>query len=100
MLLCNCGQPYNREFIELELVEIVQNLSRTYLLQDLVCVKCNQVKADHMSQFCPCAGQYSRTLSNEKLSTNFQVFENIAVSAGLTYLSEIVCWIRGRNNRL
>lgn len=97
---CTCGQPYNREFIELELVEIVQNLSRTYLLQDLVCVKCNQVKADHMSQFCPCAGQYSRTLSNEKLSTNFQVFENIAVSAGLTYLSEIVCWIRGRNNRL
>ena len=27
------------EFIELELVEIVQK--RTYLLQDLVCVKCN-----------------------------------------------------------
>ena len=93
---CTCGQPYDRDFIESELVEIVQNLSRSYLLQDLVCLKCNQVKADHMSLFCPCAGEYSKTLSNDKLAVHYDVFQNIATAAGLTYLSEVVSWIKNK----
>ena len=96
---CPCGQAYDRDLIESELVEIVQNLSRTYLLQDLVCLKCNQVKADHMSQFCPCAGRYSRTLSNDKLYAQFDVFGNIANASGLTYLSEVVNWLKVRSKK-
>lgn len=39
-----CGQPYNREWVENALLQIVRKRERLYHLQDLLCVKCRQVR--------------------------------------------------------
>ncbi|KAL6518014.1 hypothetical protein OROMI_033715 [Orobanche minor] len=42
-----CGQPYDREMMENTLIRIIRWRERLYHLQDLVCLKCNQIKATH-----------------------------------------------------
>ena len=39
----HCKSPYSRDDIEQNLVEAVQRRSMSFVLQDLVCVKCNGV---------------------------------------------------------
>ncbi|KAG2397467.1 DNA polymerase epsilon catalytic subunit [Vigna angularis] len=46
-----CGQPYDRE--------TVRQRERLYHLQDVVCIKCHQVKAAHLAEQCACAGSFS-----------------------------------------
>ena len=55
---CQCGQPYDREVMENGLLQIVRQRERLYHLQDLVCLKCNQVKAAHLAEHCACAGSF------------------------------------------
>ena len=38
-----CGQPYNKEWIENALIQVVRQRELLYHLQDLVCSKCRQV---------------------------------------------------------
>jgi DNA polymerase epsilon subunit 1 len=54
-----CGHGYNKEEIEANLVETLMKKSLNYQLQDLVCKKCNEVKADNMSDICTtCSGLF------------------------------------------
>ncbi|TKY67092.1 DNA polymerase epsilon catalytic subunit A [Spatholobus suberectus] len=53
-----CGQPYDREVMENALLQIVRQRERLYHLQDLVCQRCNQVKAAHLAEQCACAGSF------------------------------------------
>ncbi|CAK9179378.1 unnamed protein product, partial [Ilex paraguariensis] len=53
-----CGQPYDRGVMENALLQIVRQRERLYHLQDLVCHKCNQVKAAHLAEHCACAGSF------------------------------------------
>ncbi|KAF3455292.1 hypothetical protein FNV43_RR05740 [Rhamnella rubrinervis] len=53
-----CGQPYDREVMENALLQIVRQRERLYQLQDLVCLRCKQVKASHLAEQCACAGSY------------------------------------------
>lgn len=38
-----CGRPYNTEEIERQLIEAVNRLSMSHVLQDLKCLKCKEV---------------------------------------------------------
>jgi DNA polymerase epsilon subunit 1 len=43
-----CAHPYDRQWVENALLQIVRQRSRMYQLQDLKCRKCRQVKGGSM----------------------------------------------------
>ncbi|KAG8371187.1 hypothetical protein BUALT_Bualt13G0060900 [Buddleja alternifolia] len=88
-----CGQPYDREMMENALIQIIRQRERLYHLQDLVCLKCNQIKAAHLAQHCACAGSFSCKEDSSEFRTKMQIFFNVAVDQKFQLLQECVSWI-------
>ncbi|KAI7983738.1 DNA polymerase epsilon catalytic subunit A [Camellia lanceoleosa] len=88
-----CGQPYDREVMENALLQIVRQRERLYHLQDLVCLKCNQVKAAHLAEHCACAGSFRCKEDMSEFRNKMQVFLNIAVHQKFQLLQECTLWI-------
>ncbi|KAJ4832189.1 DNA polymerase epsilon catalytic subunit A [Turnera subulata] len=88
-----CGQPYDREVMENSLLQIVRQRERLYHLQDLVCLRCNQVKAAHLAEQCACAGSYRCKEDVSEFRGKMQVFLNIAIRQKFQLLQECTSWI-------
>lgn len=88
-----CGQPYDREAMENALLQIVRQRERIYHLQDLVCLKCSQVKAAHLAEQCTCAGSFRCKEDVSLFRSKMQVFLNIAVHQKFQLLQECTLWI-------
>lgn len=88
-----CGQPYDRGAMENALLQIVRQRERLYHLQDLVCLKCNQVKAAHLSVLCACAGSFRCKEDVSEFRNKMQVFLNIAIHQKFQLLQECTSWI-------
>ncbi|KAG6779745.1 hypothetical protein POTOM_016140 [Populus tomentosa] len=88
-----CGQPYDREVMENALLQIVRQRERLYHLQDLVCLRCNQVKAAHLSEQCSCAGSYRCREDVSEFRRKMQIFLNVAIRQKFQLLQECTSWI-------
>ncbi|KAL0460774.1 UNVERIFIED_CONTAM: DNA polymerase epsilon catalytic subunit A [Sesamum latifolium] len=88
-----CGQPYDREVMENALLQIIRQRERLYHLQDLVCLKCNQVKAAHLAEHCACAGSFACKENSSEFHSKMQIFLNVAVAQKFQLLQECVSWI-------
>nr|KAJ0201048.1 hypothetical protein LSAT_V11C600314360 [Lactuca sativa] len=88
-----CGQPYNREVMENALLQIVRQRERLYHLQDLVCLKCKQIKAAHLAEYCGCAGSFCLKEEVTVFMKKMEVFLNIGVHQKFELLVECVSWI-------
>jgi len=88
-----CGQPYDRSWIENTLLQIVRQRERLFHLQDLVCSKCCQVKASHLAEQCSCAGAFKCTDNATDFLERMRVFLNIAIYHGFNLLQEVVSWV-------
>ncbi|XP_050220537.1 DNA polymerase epsilon catalytic subunit A-like isoform X2 [Mercurialis annua] len=88
-----CGQPYDREVMENALLQIVRQRERLYHLQDLVCIRCNQVKAAHMAEQCSCAGSYRCKEDVSEFRSKMQIFLNVAIRQKFQLLKECASWI-------
>nr|GMD12608.1 DNA polymerase epsilon catalytic subunit A-like [Ipomoea batatas] len=88
-----CGQPYDREALENALLQIVRQRERLYHLQDLVCLKCSQVKAAHLSEHCGCAGAFRCKEDISEFRSKMEVFFNVAVNQRFQLLQECTSWI-------
>ncbi|KAJ4724769.1 DNA polymerase epsilon catalytic subunit [Melia azedarach] len=88
-----CGQPYDREVIENALLQIARQRERLYHLQDLVCLRCNQVKAAHLAEQCTCAGSFRCKEDVSDFRSKMQIFLNIAIRQGFKLLQECTSWI-------
>lgn len=88
-----CGQPYDLEVMENSLIQIVRQRERLYHLQDLVCIRCKQVKAAHLAEQCSCAGSFSCKEDASEFRRKMQIFLNIAIRQEFRLLQEITSWI-------
>ncbi|KAF7143278.1 hypothetical protein RHSIM_Rhsim05G0032400 [Rhododendron simsii] len=88
-----CGQPYDREAMENVLLQIVRQRECLYQLQDVVCLKCIQVKAAHLSVVCACAGSFRCKEDVPEFHNKMQVFLNIAIHQRFQLLQERTSWI-------
>ncbi|ESW04397.1 hypothetical protein PHAVU_011G091900 [Phaseolus vulgaris] len=88
-----CGQPYDREVMENALLQIVRQRERLYHLQDLVCIRCHQVKAAHLAEQCACAGSFRCKESANEFREKMQLFFNIASRQKFQLLEECTSWI-------
>ncbi|MED6175850.1 hypothetical protein PIB30_082172 [Stylosanthes scabra] len=91
--VAQCGQPYDREVMENTLVQIARQRERLYHLNDLVCLRCNQVKAAHLSEQCACAGSFRCKEDVTEFRSKMQVFFNIALRHKFQLLQECTSWI-------
>nr|XP_043613660.1 DNA polymerase epsilon catalytic subunit A-like [Erigeron canadensis] len=89
----HCGQPYNREVMENSLLQIVRQRERLYHLQDLVCLKCKQIKAAHLAEHCACAGSFILKEDLTSFRNKMEVFLNIATHQKFELLKDCVSWI-------
>ncbi|CAN1252331.1 DNA polymerase epsilon catalytic subunit A [Linum perenne] len=90
-----CGQPYDREMMENALLQIVRQRERLYHLQDLVCMRCSQVKAAHLAEQCGCAGSYRCKEDASEFCRKMQIFLNVAIRQKFELLQECTSWILG-----
>lgn len=88
-----CGQPYHREQMENALLQVVRQRERLYHLQDLVCIRCRQVKAAHVSEQCSCGGSFRCKEESPFFLTKMRVFLNVAISQKFELLQDCVQWI-------
>ncbi|KAM7276901.1 hypothetical protein ACFE04_018767 [Oxalis oulophora] len=88
-----CSQPYDREVMENSLLQIVRQRERLYYLQDLVCLRCNQVKATHLTEQCACAGSFRCKEDVTEFHRKMRIFLKIAVQQDFQLLQECTSWI-------
>ncbi|KAG0052419.1 DNA polymerase epsilon catalytic subunit [Gryganskiella cystojenkinii] len=88
-----CKEEYDRDAIEESMVAIVERMVDQYQMQDLKCVKCRRVKADHLGEWCECSGRFVTVMGRNDYLRKMRVFENIAEFYGLVLLKEVVTWI-------
>ncbi|KAL1188153.1 DNA polymerase epsilon catalytic subunit A [Cardamine amara subsp. amara] len=88
-----CGKIYDREQMENRLLQIVRHRERMYQMQDLVCIRCNQVKAAHLTEHCECAGSFRCKESGSEFGKVIEIFLDIAKHQKFRLLEEYIFWI-------
>ncbi|XP_075753979.1 DNA polymerase epsilon catalytic subunit A isoform X1 [Pelodiscus sinensis] len=96
----NCQAEYDRDGIEMALVEALQKKLMAFTLQDLVCPKCKGVKEAHMPIYCSCAGDFTPMISTQAFVDQIHVFRSIAQHFGMAHLLETVEWLLQMNPQL
>lgn len=87
-----CSTGYDIGQIELQLITALQNSSQAAALRDLICGKCNGVKADNMLTFCKCGGSF--TVSDSNIGELLKAFDIIIAKKELNFLKDCVEWTR------
>ncbi|KAK8952512.1 DNA polymerase epsilon catalytic subunit A [Platanthera zijinensis] len=89
----HCSQPYDREQIENALLQIARQRERLYHLQDLVCIRCRQVKAVHLAEQCACGGLFRCVEDSSQFLSKMKVILSIATRQKLQLLKDCTSWI-------
>jgi len=87
-----CHRPISRDLVEAQLVDQVNLALMAYQVQDLQCVKCKQVKADYLLQYCPCSGDYRTKTSAQDFANQVRTLLDVAEYHGLAWLQETASW--------
>ncbi|TFY56137.1 hypothetical protein EVG20_g9045 [Dentipellis fragilis] len=83
-----CYGEYDRVAIELDLMEIVHTLERTFAQQDLRCARCKQLRSNNVSRHCDCSGAYQLTLNKAEVRRKLRTMVNVAIVHNLGRLRE------------
>lgn len=90
--LCSqCYVCYDKHDIEMRIIEVIQRKVMSYTLQDLICVKCKQIKRENMINYCSCAGNFQSLSSKDDLKTLLSItFQKIADLYEMPLLNELL----------
>jgi len=78
--LCSiCGGEYDRQVIELTLIDMLHDLERAFAQQDLRCSKCKQIQCDSVSRYCQCSGTYQFVMNKADIKRKLRTVVNVAV---------------------
>ncbi|XP_011498886.1 PREDICTED: DNA polymerase epsilon catalytic subunit A, partial [Ceratosolen solmsi marchali] len=85
-----CELAYDNDQIEFALIDILNRKSIGYVLQDLQCLKCGEVKQDNVSQHCSCSGCFKTLIAREKLLRTLKIFCSISSKCQMSILAESI----------
>ncbi|KYN13843.1 PREDICTED: DNA polymerase epsilon catalytic subunit A [Trachymyrmex cornetzi] len=86
----NCDASYDNTEIEFSLIDKLNRKSMAYVLQDLQCRKCKEIKRDNMNLLCSCSGEYDNLISRDEVTSYVNICKSIATKCKMTILAEIV----------
>ncbi|KAL9894607.1 DNA polymerase epsilon catalytic subunit 1 isoform 1-T1 [Glossina fuscipes fuscipes] len=89
-LCAQCYVAYDNEDIEIRIIDVMQRKLMSYVLQDLRCMRCNEIKRENLAQFCTCAGEFAPLISSKEIDTLLQTFHRIAEYHKMDLLNETV----------
>ncbi|CAL8111322.1 unnamed protein product [Orchesella dallaii] len=95
-----CNAAYETDDIEQLLVDSVNRKFMGYVLQDLQCTKCKEIKQDNLSDFCSCGGSYKTILDPKQTTTKLKMYYAIAEHFKMPLLCYNIKWILDMNPQL
>ncbi|KAK7073292.1 hypothetical protein SK128_028068 [Halocaridina rubra] len=93
-----CNTKYVSSDIEHQLLGMIHNSSVAYVLQDLQCDRCSEIKQPNMTQYCSCGGRYKTLLKPGDFSKKLCILSKIANCYCMPLLKETVQWIIDHNS--
>ncbi|GLG99117.1 DNA polymerase epsilon catalytic subunit [Gryllus bimaculatus] len=93
-----CDNSYDNSEIEYLLMETVKRKSMAYVLQDVQCKKCLQIKMENMSEYCKCTGEFQTLIKQQELLNQLKTFKTIAESFKMPVLLEATDWALRMNS--
>ena len=88
-----CKAPYESAEIEDQLIDALQRRTMGFVLQDLQCKKCGEVKATNMAAYCSCAGQFKNLqFGTDDVDKMLKTFKGIAEHYKMHILLNAVEW--------
>lgn len=85
-----CDTSYDNTEIEFSLIDKLNRKSMGYVLQDLQCRKCKEIKRENMNMLCSCSGEYDNLISRDEITTYVNICKSIATKCKMNILAEIV----------
>ncbi|EDV91605.1 GH12980 [Drosophila grimshawi] len=89
-LCAQCYVAYDNEEIEMRMIDVLQRKVMSYVLQDLRCVRCNEIKRENLAEFCTCAGNFVPLISGKEIETLLNTFNNVASYHKMQLLQQTV----------
>lgn len=74
----------------MRIIDVVQRKLMSYVLQDLRCSRCNEIKRENLAQFCTCAGDFVPLISGKEIDHLLRTFQNVADYHKMELLHETV----------
>lgn len=85
-----CDTSYDNTEIEFLLIDKLNRKSMGYILQDLQCRKCKQIKRENMNILCSCSGEFDNLTSRDEITTFANICKSIANKCSMDILTETV----------
>ncbi|XP_065212426.1 DNA polymerase epsilon catalytic subunit 1 [Planococcus citri] len=88
-----CQTNYENSVIEHMLIDALNRKAMAYVLQDIQCKKCLQIKMDDISKYCSCSGSFKTLIDQTEISAHLNTFGMIAKYFKMSLLEQMVDWI-------
>ncbi|XP_076662564.1 DNA polymerase epsilon catalytic subunit 1 [Halictus rubicundus] len=85
-----CKMTYDNEEIEFLLIDVLNRKSMGYMLQDLQCCKCKEIKRENMNELCSCSGNFKTLIPKNDLIKFVKICKSVARKCNMETLMEIV----------
>ncbi|XP_055613279.1 DNA polymerase epsilon catalytic subunit 1 [Uranotaenia lowii] len=89
-LCAQCNVDYENVDIEMRFLDVVQRKVMSYVLQDLRCGRCKQIKRENLAQFCNCAGSFENLISAADVRRLLGTFLTVANDYRMPLLKETI----------
>lgn len=85
----SCNHEYDMLAIEKMIIDICSRKIKTYLLQDMRCQKCQQLRKNILSRYCSCSGEWVyKEMDPKTLREQLSVVKRKAEFHGMEWLYE------------
>jgi len=85
-----CNVVYDNAEIEFSLIDKLNRKSMAFVLQDLQCRKCKNIKQGNMNILCSCSGNYDNLIPRDEITTLVNICKSIANKCKMNVLADIV----------
>ena len=99
---CDCSEKEikanlktNLNQIERRLVDLIRRKLIGWNIQDVTCIRCNEVRVRDMSNLCECSGKFKVMEDGKSLQTLIRTVRSIAEFYSMNTLKSTMDWILG-----
>lgn len=85
-----CKTSYDNEEIEFLLIDLLNRKSMGYILQDLQCCKCKEIKRENMNELCSCSGNFKTLIPKDEIVKFMKICKSVARKCDMETLMEII----------
>ncbi|XP_076638395.1 DNA polymerase epsilon catalytic subunit 1 isoform X3 [Colletes latitarsis] len=85
-----CKMNYDNEEIEFLLTDLLHRRSMGYILQDLQCCKCQEIKRENMNELCSCSGDFKTLITKNEIVKFVKICKSVARKCNMETLIEAV----------